>query len=160
MSKISIRSRAGEFKGDLDGSDISNAIWLSPPLTLETNMLGGMMYCDLPLDVILPKEGRVTELETGDIAYWPGPGAFCVFFGPTPLSREDGRPVAPYPVIRIGRMIGDCSRMDDIGDRQRIILEPRLRGCKVAAPGSGPLIGTGFSSPRAPFPRSSSWGRL
>ena len=126
MSRISIRSHAGEFIGDLDQSDISNAIWLSPPITLETNMLGGMMYCELPLDVILPKEGRITELETGDIAYWPGPGAFCVFFGPTPLSGEDGKPVAPYPVIRIGKMIGDRSRMDDIGDRQRIIVQPML----------------------------------
>ena len=127
MSRISIRSHAGEFIGDLDRSDISNAIWLSPPITLETNMLGGMMYCELPLDVILPKEGRTTRLETGDIAYWPGPGAFCVFFGPTPLSGEDGQPVAPYPVIKIGKMVGDCSRMGDIGDRQRIIVSPMLR---------------------------------
>ena len=127
MSKISIRSAAGAFTGELDGSDISNAIWLAPPSTLETNMLGGMMYCELPLSAIMPKEGRVTDLEIGDIAYWPGPGAFCVFFGPTPLSGEDGKPVAPYPVIKIGRMDGDCSRMDDIGDRQRIILSPVLR---------------------------------
>ena len=128
MSRISIRcSHAGEFFGDLDGSDISNAIWLSPAVSLETNMLGGMMYCELPLDAVLPKENRVTQLETGDIAYWPGPGAFCVFFGPTPLSGEDGKPVAPYPVIKIGRMEGDCSGMDRIGDRQRIFLSPVIR---------------------------------
>lgn len=120
MSKIMVRTRNGEFPGELDDSDISNAIWLSNSIYVDINMLGGMMYGEMPLDVILPKEGRTTELETGDIAYWPGPGAFCIFFGPTPLSGEDGGPVAPYPVIRIGKMIGDCSGLEDAGDRQRI----------------------------------------
>ena len=121
-SRITVRTRNGEYPGELDGSDISNAIWLSNRLTVEINMLGGMMYGELPLDVILPKEGRTTKLEIGDIAYWPGPGAFCIFFGPTPLSGEDGQPVAPYPVIKIGKMIGDCSGLEDAGDRQKITI--------------------------------------
>ena len=122
VSRIVVRTRNGEYPGELDDSDISNAIWLSNRLTVEINMLGGMMYGELPLDVILPKEGRTTKLETGDIAYWPGPGAFCIFFGPTPLSGEDGQPVAPYPVIRIGKMIGDCSGLEEAGDRQKITI--------------------------------------
>lgn len=122
MSKIIVRTRNGEFQGELDDSDISNTIWLSSPITVETNMLGGMVYCELPLDSIMPKEDRVTEVEAGDIAYWPGPGALCIFFGPTPLSGEDGKPVAPYPVIRIGKMIGDCSAMENAGDRQRMTI--------------------------------------
>ena len=121
-SRITVRTRNGEYPGELDDSDISNAIWLSNRLTVEINMLGGMMYGELPLDVILPKEGRTTKLEAGDIAYWPGPDAFCIFFGPTPLSGEDGQPVAPYPVIRIGKMIGDCSGLEEAGDRQKITI--------------------------------------
>lgn len=124
MSGLNIRTRTGVFHANLDGSDISNAIWLSLPFELTTNALGGMVYCECPLQAILPKEGRTTELEAGDIAYWPGPGAVCFFYGPTPLSGEDGKPVAPYPMIKIGRIEGDCSAMDGIGDRQRIVLEP------------------------------------
>ncbi len=124
MSDLTVRTRAGTFRAELDGSDISNAIWLSLPMPLESNMLGGMMYCDCPLEAVMPKEGRTTTLEIGDIAYWPGPDALCFFFGPTPLSGEDGRPVAPFPVIKIGRLIGDCSEMENAGDRQRIVLEP------------------------------------
>lgn len=122
MSKIVVRTRNGEFQGELDDSDISNTIWLSSPISVETNMLGGMVYCELPLDSIMPKEHRITEMEVGDIAYWPGPGALCIFFGPTPLSGEDGKPVAPYPVIKIGKMIGDCSAMENAGDRQRLTI--------------------------------------
>jgi len=124
MNNIIIRTRNAEFKAELDDSDISNAIWLSGPYKLDINMLGSMIYAELPLDVLLPKEGRITKLEVGDIAYWPGPGAICIFFGPTPLSGEDRKPVAPYEVIRIGRIVGDCSAMEDAGDRQRLIIEP------------------------------------
>ncbi|MBP3386416.1 MAG: AfsR family transcriptional regulator [Candidatus Methanomethylophilaceae archaeon] len=124
MSKVIVRTRCGEFTGDLDGSDISNAIWLSNSISFDINMLGGMLYGELPLDAILPKEGRTTQMEVGDIAYWPGPGAFCIFFGPTPLSGEDGKPVAPFPVIKIGKMIGDCSGLENAGDRQRITIIP------------------------------------
>lgn len=124
MSKVIVRTKCGEFTGDLDGSDISNAIWLSNSISFDINMLGGMLYGELPLDAILPKEGRTTQMEVGDIAYWPGPGAFCIFFGPTPLSGEDGKPVAPFPVIKIGKMIGDCSGLENAGDRQRITILP------------------------------------
>lgn len=124
MSGMKVRTRNGEFPAELDDSDISNAIWLSLPLSMDINMLGGMIYCECPLDAIMPKEGRVTVLDVGDIAYWPGPGAFCIFYGPTPLSGEDGRPVAPYPVIWIGRMTGDCSGLDEAGDRQKLTLVP------------------------------------
>ncbi len=124
MSDLIVRTIRGSFPAELDDSDISNAIWLDLPVVLTTNMLGGMVYSEIPYKAIVPKEGRVTELEVGDIAYWPGPGAICFFYGPTPLSGEDGKPVAPYPVVKIGRFKGDCSGMEDAGDRQRLVLEP------------------------------------
>ncbi len=123
MNKIIIRTRTANFEAQLDDSDISNAIWLDSPHKLDINMLGSMIYCDMPLKVVLPKEGRTEDMEVGDIAYWPGPGAFCIFFGPTPLSGEDGKPVAPYPMIKIGKVIGDCSEMEHAGDRQRLVIE-------------------------------------
>ena len=123
MNKIIIRTRTANFEAQLDDSDISNAIWLDSPHKLDINMLGSMIYCDMPLKVVLPKEGRTEDMEVGDIAYWPGPGAFCIFFGPTPLSGEDGKPVAPYPMIKIGKIIGDCSEMENAGDRQRLVIE-------------------------------------
>ncbi len=123
MNKIRIRTRNAEYLAELDDSDISNTIWLDCPYKLDINMLGSMIYCELPLKVVLPKENRITDFEVGDIAYWPGPGAFTIFFGPTPLSGEDGKPVAPYPMIKIGKIIGDCSELQDAGDRQRITLE-------------------------------------
>ena len=124
LSRIEVRTRNGTFFGDLDQSDVSNTIWLSKPIAIDINMMSGMIYGELPLDAIVPKDGRTTVLDVGDIAYWPGPGAFCIFYGPTMLSGEDGRPVSPYPVVKIGKMEGDCSGLDGAGDRQRITIVP------------------------------------
>ena len=122
MSGITIRTIKGEFAGELDDSPISDAIWLSLPKTVYINMLASMIYFEFPVDC--PLDGKqVTKLHKGDIAYWPKANALCFFFGPTPLSGEDGEPVAPYPVIVIGRLKGDCSGLEDAGDRQRVILD-------------------------------------
>lgn len=85
-------------------------------------MLGGMIYFDMPIDVT-DNRNAVTKLDIGDIAFWPKVGAFCIFFGPTPLSGEDRLPVSPYPVVKIGKIAEDCSDMEFAGDRQPIKIE-------------------------------------
>jgi hypothetical protein len=125
MAGILIRAAGGEYAAELDDSDIANAVWLSLPLRVRINMLGGQIYFELPVEARIPAE-RETVLETGDIAYWPGAGALCIFCGPTPLSGDDRRPVSRYPVVRIGRIEGDCSGLERAGDRRSIIIERRI----------------------------------
>ena len=122
MSRIRIRTRNGEYLAELDSSDISNAVWLSLPFSTTINMLGSQIFFEMPVDNAEPQD-LVKKLEVGDIAYWPKVGALCIFFGPTPLSGEDGKPVSKYPVTKIGRMIDDCSSMEYAGDRQPITIE-------------------------------------
>lgn len=123
MNELVIRTRNGTYEAELDGSDISNEIWLSLPFSNYVNMLGDEIYFCFPLDSAMPKEGLVTVLDKGDIAYWPKVGALCIFFGPTPLSGPDGRPVSRYPVLKIGRLKGDLEGLDSAGDRQKITLD-------------------------------------
>ncbi len=122
MTGIVIRTIKGEFTGELDHSPISDAVWLSLPKTYYINMLASMIYFECPVDCPLDGE-RVTKLHKGDIAYWPKANALCFFFGPTPLSGDDGEPVAPYPVIVIGRLTGEYDGLEDAGDRQRMVLD-------------------------------------
>ena len=121
MSRITVRTRNSEYAGELDSSDISNEIWLSLPFKADINMLGSQIYFSMPLES--DAVGDTTVLEKGDIAYWPKADAFCIFFGPTPLSGDDLRPVSSFPVKVIGRIIGDCSSMENAGDRMPITLE-------------------------------------
>ncbi len=122
MSRMKIVTTSGDYFAELDDSDVSNAIWLSLPFKADINMMGGEIYFEMPVDARNAGAERVTILEKGDIAWWPAPGALCIFFGPTPLSGEDGRPVSPFPVIKIGH-IDDCEGIGDSGDRRRILLE-------------------------------------
>jgi len=85
-------------------------------------MIAGQIYFEMPVDYADAKD-LVTKLEAGDIAYWPKVGALCIFYGPTPLSGDDGLPVSKYPVMKIGRIKGDCSSLDEAGDRQNITIE-------------------------------------
>ena len=122
MSRIRIVTAEGEYFAELDDSDISNAIWLFLPFKTEANMLGGEIYFELPISPYVPKENRVTVLEECDVAWWPGPNALCFFFGPTPLSGEDGKPVSPFPVVKIGKL-ENWKGLENTGDRRRILME-------------------------------------
>lgn len=123
MLKLKIRTRSGEYHAELDDSDLANAVWFSAtPFTAQVNELGCSLFFEMPLDV--NEEGeRQTVFDVGDIAWWPGVNALCIFYGPTPLSGEDGRPVHKYKCIKIGRIVGDCSSLEETGDRQTITLE-------------------------------------
>ncbi len=43
-----------------------------------------------------------------DLGYWPPGSAFCIFFGPTPMSRgSEIRPASPVNVF--GKIVGDAT---------------------------------------------------
>ena len=121
MSSIRIRTRSGEWNAVLDDSDISNEIWLSLPFSADINMFGSQLYFEIRSDSVVDGDSKV--FEKGDIAYWPGADALCIFSGPTPLSGDDQRPATAFPMKKIGYVTGDCSNMEASGDRTRITLE-------------------------------------
>lgn len=124
MKDILIRTRNGVYEAELDDSDLSNEIWLALPFSNYINMLGDEIFFEFPISSEISEKNRVTILDKGDIAYWPKAGAFCIFFGPTPLSKEDKKPVSRYPVIKIGKLKGEFDSLEYAGDRQKIIIEP------------------------------------
>ena len=121
MSRIVIRTRNGVYNAELDGSDLSNDIWLSLPFRASINMLGSQIYFEMMTNIEI--DGDSTVFDSGDIAYWPEANALCLFFGPTPLSGDDGRPVSAFPLKKIGRILDDCGSMAEAGDRMNITLE-------------------------------------
>lgn len=116
-----IRTRGGEFTVVLDKSPISDELWLSLPFETSLNMWGNEIYFETPAHTKV--KGDTTILEEGDVAFWPEARALCLFFGPTPLSGEDEKPVSAYPVKKIGRLIGEFSALERSGDGTKIILE-------------------------------------
>ena len=44
----------------------------------------------------------------GELGYWPVGNAFCIFFGPTPIST--GNEIKPASAVNIfGKIIGDAT---------------------------------------------------
>ena len=50
------------------------------------------------------EEGARAEVSVGDLAYWPNMPAFCIFFGPTPVS-QGSQPVAASAVNVFGKLL-------------------------------------------------------
>ena len=61
-----------------------------------------------------------------DVVYWPEGNALCLFYGPTPISR-DGQILAYSPVNLVGRIIPQDDEKNEllqkIKDNARVIFE-------------------------------------
>lgn len=67
-------------------------------------------------------ENPKTELERGDVAYWPRDPAICLFWGKTPLSKGSN-PVAAGPVNVIGKIIKGWDILPKLDNGDLIIME-------------------------------------
>ena len=54
-----------------------------------------------------------------DVAYWPEGRALCLFYGPTPISKNE-KILAYSPVNIVGKIIDDSSNKSDILDQIRV----------------------------------------
>jgi len=101
-----IRIVAGSVSADaeLNGSATASAIWKALPLEARAQTWGDEIYFDIGL--ALQPESPRELVELGDLGYWPPGQAFCIFFGPTPMSR--GNEIRPASAVNVvGRIAGD-----------------------------------------------------
>jgi hypothetical protein len=82
------------------------------PFESPANVWGDEIYFDIPLSLDPEPDARA-DVEVGDLAYWPAGPAFCIFWGPTPVSTGD-RPRAYSPVNVFGRVIGDAKQFKGV----------------------------------------------
>lgn len=90
------------------------------PLKGIANTWGEEIYFEVP--VTLPEENSRREVEKGHIAYWPPGKAICIFFGPTPMSKE-GKIIAYSPVNVFAKIEGDLKDFGKVKDGEEIIVE-------------------------------------
>ena len=102
--KIRIKVRLIEAAAELNNTRTAQAIWEALPIKGHVNLWGEEIYFPIPLSLEL-EVGREL-VSVGDLGYWPQGNAFCIFFGPTPMSQEDEiRPASAVTVF--GRVTGD-----------------------------------------------------
>ena len=83
-----IRIIAGDIsvKASLNTGATADAIWHALPLEARLSTWGEEIYFDIPV-YLDEEQGASDMVQIGDLGYWPTGHAFCIFFGPTPVSR-------------------------------------------------------------------------
>jgi hypothetical protein len=115
--KIRIRAGAIEAEAELNGTKTAQAIWKALPIKSRANLWGDEIYFSIPLKLKLEAGQEVVSI--GDLGYWPDGNAFCIFFGPTPVSQGDEiRPASPVTVF--GKVIGDTTVFKKVAARTKI----------------------------------------
>ena len=106
--KIKITAGEVSLAAKLNNSPTAQQIWQALPIEGRANIWGDEIYFEIPIMASQAADARV-EIEVGELGYWPVGHAFCIFFGPTPVSTDE-QPRAYSPVNVVGRVVGDATR--------------------------------------------------
>jgi hypothetical protein len=118
--RIRIKAGAVEVTAELNDSGTAQKIWDVLPITERGNRWGEEIYFSIPVN--LDAEDAREVVAAGDLGYWPPGTAFCIFFGPTPMSRgEEIRPASPVNVF--GRVIGDAGVFKQVASGTEVSVE-------------------------------------
>ena len=114
MAKIIISVENIVVEAEMLDTLTAHKILEALPLESSTNVWGDEIYFDIPVKLDLEPQARA-DVEIGDLAYWPAGPAFCIFFGPTPVSTGD-QPRAYSPVNVFGRVLGDAKQFKRVSN--------------------------------------------
>jgi len=104
--KIRIKAGTVTAQAVLNDSPTAGKIWEALPIEASGDTWGDEIYFGIPVKAPLEKEAKEV-VEVGDLGFWPPGHAFCIFFGPTPVSR--GSEVRPASAVNVvGRIAGDA----------------------------------------------------
>jgi len=118
--KIIVKVENIKVDAELDDSETARKIWEALPIKSKVNTWGDEIYFSIPIKIGL--ENAKVVVSEGDLGYWPSGTAFCIFFGPTPMSRgKEIRPASPVNVF--GRIIGDSKIFKKTTSGANIIVE-------------------------------------
>jgi len=120
--KRQIRIKVGSVAALADLSDTKTAevIWQALPFSSTVNTWGDEIYFSIPLKMGLEFGQEIVN--SGDLGYWPPGSAFCIFFGPTPMSSQyQIRPASAVDVF--GRLVGNPKMFKGIKAGERIVVE-------------------------------------
>jgi hypothetical protein len=121
MNKIRIKAGNVTQEATLYENNTATAIWNALPIKGTANRWGNEIYFEIPVSLKLA-EDAIADVEIGDLGYWPTGHAFCIFWGPTPVS-PGSKPRAYSPVNVFGKITGDAKEFGKVEDSETITIE-------------------------------------
>jgi len=94
-------------EAELNDGPTAQQVWDALPIQGTANTWGDEIYFGIPVVAEEEPDARA-DVEVGELGYWPVGRAFCIFFGPTPVS-SGSKPRAYSPVNILGRVLGDAT---------------------------------------------------
>ena len=122
MVKIMIEVENISMEAELLDTPTASKIADALPLEGSVNVWGDEIYFDIAL-TIDQEPGAGQDVDVGDLGYWPAGPAFCIFFGPTPMSTQ-GKIIPASAVNIIGKVIGDATKFKEVMQEDTVFLEP------------------------------------
>jgi len=120
MRQIRIRAGDVQVTAELNDTRTADAIWQALPLSAAGNTWGDEIYFGIPVE--LQAENAQSVVSLGELGYWPPGHAFCIFFGPTPVSSgQEIRPASPVNVF--GHVLGDPALFRKVRDGETVTVE-------------------------------------
>jgi hypothetical protein len=121
MPRIKITAGDVSAFAQLGDGPTAKLVWEALPIEARGSTWGDEIYFGIPVHAGGEPDAKA-EREVGDIAYWPPGNAFCIFFGPTPMSSGD-KPVAASPVNNLGKIEGDATVFKSVRSGSRVTIE-------------------------------------
>ncbi len=118
MIEITIKCGRYIFEAELFDTNTASMLIKELPVHGNTNLWGEEIYFPLSFTAEL-ENNCMEELDEGHLAYWPPVKAFCIFFGPTPVSTSS-KPRAYSPVNVLGKIKGDLDKLREITQGEKI----------------------------------------
>ena len=118
--EIKITVESINLKAKLNNTNTAKEIYKALPIKSSVNRWGDEIYFEIPLKLKAENAKEIVDL--GDLGYWPPGKAFCIFFGKTPVSKENE--IRPYsPVNVFGKVIGNVEILKKVKDGAEIRIE-------------------------------------
>jgi hypothetical protein len=110
-------SMAAELNDSATAAKIAQAL----PIGASFDTWGDEIYFTIPVSAAIEETAQET-VEMGDLGYWPTGKAFCIFFGPTPMSSGDE--IVPASAVNIiGKVIGEATQFKSVMHESEVRIE-------------------------------------
>ena len=119
--KIKINIGDLSVNAELNDSLTAKKIAEILPLTSSFSTWGEEIYFSIPVTSELDERAK-EKVELGDLGYWPTGKAFCIFFGPTPMSGP-GEIVPASAVNIVGKVTDDPQQFLEVMNMNEVTIE-------------------------------------
>ena len=124
MKKIWIKIGDISLLAEVYKSSTADKFFSLLPMEIEMARWGDEYYGDCGIDVDLDNNAKEV-MEIGELAIWPIGQAFCIFFGPTPVSTGDV-PIAASLVNPIGKILDNIEPLKSLAHQVTAQIEKAL----------------------------------